>query len=118
MNLKHDDTELKKSALHLIIQIVDYVPNAILTKTILKKITGNITALAFSAGEEIDDKISPFDIYVQVIDGVCQLCIAGAEYRLKLGEGIIIPAHATHNFAAREQFKMLNTVIKSGYENF
>jgi quercetin dioxygenase-like cupin family protein len=35
---------------------------------------------------------------------------------LKLGEGIIIPAHAKHGFNANEQFKMISTVIKSGYE--
>jgi len=33
------------------------------------------------------------------------------------GEGIIIPAHSYHHFNANEQFKMLSTVIKSGYED-
>jgi quercetin dioxygenase-like cupin family protein len=36
---------------------------------------------------------------------------------LKLGQGIIIPAHAKHSFTAKEQFKMITTVIKSGYED-
>jgi quercetin dioxygenase-like cupin family protein len=36
---------------------------------------------------------------------------------MKLGEGIIIPAHARHHFIANEQFKMISTVIKSGYED-
>jgi uncharacterized damage-inducible protein DinB len=32
------------------------------------------------------------------------------------GEGIIIPAHSKHSFTANEQFKMISTIIKSGYE--
>ena len=39
------------------------------------------------------------------------------KYKLRLGEGIIIPAHASHCFNANEQFKMISTVIKSGYDD-
>ena len=31
-------------------------------------------------------------------------------------QGIIIPANAKNSFCAKEQFKMISTVIKSGYE--
>ncbi len=37
---------------------------------------------------------------------------------LKTGEGIIIPAHTSHNVKANERFKMISTSIKSGYEEF
>ena len=30
---------------------------------------------------------------------------------------MVIPAHSTHHFNANEQFKMISTVIKSGYED-
>jgi hypothetical protein len=38
------------------------------------------------------------------------------QYTLDLGEGMIIPSHALHHFHANKQFKMIATVIKSGYE--
>ena len=38
-------------------------------------------------------------------------------YLLRTGDGIVIPAHASHCFNANEQFKMISTVIKSGYED-
>lgn len=33
-------------------------------------------------------------------------------FKLTKGQGIIIPAHASHIFNADEQFKMISTVIK------
>jgi quercetin dioxygenase-like cupin family protein len=110
-------TELEKSKSHIIVEIIEYVPNAVVSKTIIKKITGNVTVSSFDAGEELAEKISPFDTYIQIIDGAAELVINDKKYKLKLGEGIIIPAHAKHNFNANEQFKMISTVIKSGYED-
>ena len=46
------------------------------------------------------------------------LTIKGKIYKLKSGDGIVIPAHAQHNFSAKQQFKMISTVIKNGYEDF
>lgn len=67
-------------------------------------------------GEELSDKISPFDTYVQIIDGSAEVSLNDKTLLLSLGEGIIIPAHAKHRFTANEKFKMITTVIKSGYE--
>lgn len=109
--------ELEKSKVHIIVEIIEYVPNAVLSKTIVKKITGNVTVSSFDAGEELAEKTSPFDNYIQIIDGAAEVTINEKKYKLKPGEGIIIPAHSTHCFNANEQFKMISTVIKSGYEN-
>lgn len=114
---KKNLAELEKSAPHIIVEIVQYVPNAVVSKTIIKKITGNITAMSFDTGEELSEKTTPFDTYVQIIDGSAQVTINGVKHLLKLGAGIIIPAHSLHHFNATEQFKMISTVIKSGYED-
>jgi quercetin dioxygenase-like cupin family protein len=112
-----DIIELEKSKAHIVVEIIEYMPNAVVTKTIIKKSTGNITVSSLDAGEELAEKISPFDTYVQIIDGTAELIIDGKKYLLKLGDGIIIPAHTKHNFNANEQFKMIATIIKSGYED-
>jgi quercetin dioxygenase-like cupin family protein len=91
--------------------------NAVVSKTIIKKTTGNVTVSSFDAGEELAEKTSPFDNYIQIIDGAAELTIEDKEYKLNLGEAIIIPAHAKHHFNANVQFKMISTVIKSGYED-
>jgi quercetin dioxygenase-like cupin family protein len=117
MNENTDTPELEKSKPHIIVEILEYVPNSILIKTIIKKTTGNITVTAVGAGEELAEKTSPFDTFIQIIDGTAQVEIREKKYKLRLGEGIIIPAHAPHCFNADEQFKMISTTIKSGYED-
>jgi quercetin dioxygenase-like cupin family protein len=109
--------ELEKATTHIIVEIIEYIPNAVLSRTIVKKITGNITVSSFAAGEELAEKISPFDNYIQIIDGAADMTIEDKKFTLTRGQGIIIPAHSKHHFNAGEQFKMISTVIKSGYED-
>ena len=110
-------TEIEKSKAHIIVEIIEYIPNAVVSKTIIKKTTGNITVTSFDTGEELAEKTSPFDTYVQIIDGVAEVVINEKDYLLRTGDGIVIPAQAPHCFNANEQFKMISTVIKSGYED-
>lgn len=109
--------EIEKEKTHIIVEIIEYVPHAVVSKTIIRKTTGNITVSSFDAGEELAEKTSPFDNYIQIIDGAAEVGINDKKYKLRLGEGIIIPAHTSHKFNANEQFKMISTIIKSGYED-
>ena len=115
-NGKDNATELEKSISHIIVEIIEYLPNAVVSKTIIKKTTGNVTAMSFAEGEELGLKTIPFDTFVQIIDGNAQIIIAEKIHNLKLGTGIVIPAHSPHCFNANERFKMISTTIKSGYE--
>ncbi len=115
-NLKTGEAELEKSKAHIIVEIIEYVPNAVVTKTIIRKTTGSVTVSSLDAGEELSEKTLPFDTFIQIIDGKAEMKINNNIYHLKLGEGIIIPAHSKHYFNATEQFKMISTIIKSGYE--
>lgn len=108
--------EVEKTKVHIIVEIIEYVPNSVVSKTIIKKSSGNISVTSVDTGEELAEKKSPFDTYIQIIDGAAEVVINGKKYMLKPGEGIVIPAHAPHSFNANEQFKMISTVIKSGYE--
>ena len=119
MNANHqfDNVDLEKSKPHIIVEILEYVPNSILIKTIIKKATGNITVSAVDAGEELAEKTLAFDCFVQIIDGAADVIMKGEKVKLALGEAIIIPAHSSHSIAATQQFKMISTIIKSGYED-
>ncbi len=113
----YDSLEIEKGKQHIIVEIIEYIPNAVMSRTIIKKITGNVTAMSFSEGEELDDKLLPFDNYIQIIDGAADITIGNNAHHLKLGSGIVIPAHTVHRFNANKQFKMISTIIKSGYED-
>lgn len=117
MNKQENEGELEKSRQHIIVEITEYIPNAVVSRTIIKKTTGNITVSSLDAGEELAIKTLPFDSFVQIIDGEAELVMNDKKLTLRLGEGIIIPAHTKHCFNANEQFKMICTIIKSGYEN-
>ena len=117
MTNQADQAEVQKSTPHIIVAIIEYVPNAVVSKTIIKKTTGNVTITSLAAGEELDEKTLAFDNYIQIIDGTAEVSINDKTFTLLLGEGITIPAHAKHCFSAAQQFKMLSTIIKSGYES-
>ena len=108
--------ELEKSKTHILIEIIEYVPNSTVSKTIIRKTTGNISVLAIDTGESLPEKISPFDTFIQIIEGNAQVVIEDSSTILHTGEAIIVPAHTANLIRANERFKMISTVIKSGYE--
>jgi quercetin dioxygenase-like cupin family protein len=110
--------EIEKSKAHIMIEIIEYIPNSIVTKTIIRKTTGNVSVIAIDTGENLPEKISPYDTFVQIIDGKAEIIIDDRSIMLNTGEAIIIPAHTSHNVNANERFKMISTVIKSGYDGF
>jgi len=114
---KHNDlSELEKTKAYVIVEMLSYKQGIIRTRTLVKKTTGKIMLTSMAAGGTTAVNTLPFDMFIQVIDGVVEVIINDKIYLLQLGEGFIIPAHAAHRFQATEPFKMLSTIIKSGYE--
>jgi quercetin dioxygenase-like cupin family protein len=107
---------LEKSKAHIIVEIIEYMANAVVIKTIIKKSTGNISVMSFDSGEGLTEKTSPFDTFAQIIDGEAEIVISKVATILKSGEGIIIPAHSPNYIKPNGRFKMILTIIKSDYE--
>jgi hypothetical protein len=61
--------DIEKSKTHILIEIIEYVPNSVVTKTIIRKTTGNVTVVAIDMGEALTEKISPYDSFIQIIEG-------------------------------------------------
>ena len=111
-----ENKEVEKSVGLIVVEIIEYVPNSVVTKSIIKKSTGNISAMSFDVGEGLTERTSPFDTFVQIIDGKAEIIIDGVSNFLNTGESIVIPAHSHNIVKANERFKMILTIIKSGYE--
>ena len=109
-------TEIEKSKTHILIEIIEYVPNSVVSKTIIRKTTGNISVLAIDTGEGLTEKTSPFDTFLQIIEGTAEVVVDNEPNILQTGQGIIIPAHTSNVVKANGRFKMISTIIKSGYE--
>ncbi|MDT8394594.1 MAG: cupin domain-containing protein [Bacteroidales bacterium] len=110
------DLELEKGKMSIIVEIIEYVPNSVVVKTIIKKTTGKISAVSFDSGETLTDRLSRFDNFLQIIDGKAEIIINGNSIQLETGQSIIIPAHTHNTIKANIRFKMLSTIIKSGYD--
>lgn len=111
-----EQPEVEKSIAFIIVEIIEYIPNSVVIKTIIKKTTGNVSVVSFDSGEMLAERISPYDTFIQVIDGQAEIEIDGKPNLLKTGQSIIIPAHSRNSMKAKVRFKMISTIIKSGYE--
>jgi quercetin dioxygenase-like cupin family protein len=67
--------------------------------------------LLFLKGEEIGKHDSEGDALVQVIEGTGEIVIDDKSYILNAGETIIMPAKKPHSVYAKEDFKMVLTVV-------
>lgn len=101
------------SAVYNLADQVAYAAGAVVSKTISKKNTGNITLFSFDKGQGLSEHTAPFDAFIQILDGQAQITIGGKTYNLKANECIMMPANVTHAVYATEKFKMLLTMIKS-----
>ncbi len=108
--------EVEKSKAYITVEIIEYVQNSVVIKTILKKSTGNISVMSFDSGEGLTEKTTPFDTFVQIIEGKAEIVVNGKSHVLETGQSIVIPAHAPNLVKPNGRFKMILTIIKSGYE--
>jgi len=58
----------------------DYAEGAIVSKTVLKKQTGNISLFSFGKGEALSEHTAPFDALIQVVDGRGEIIIGGKSF--------------------------------------
>lgn len=108
--------ELEKSQAFIVIKIIEYVPDSGVSKTIIRKTMGNVSAVSFGSGEKVVEKTSSTDTLIQVIDGDAEFIINGESNNLKAGQSMVIPAHSDTKVNADFSFKMISTVIKNGHK--
>ncbi len=107
-----NNNEFQKSKIVNFADEVNYQQGSIVSKTIIKKSTGNVSLFAFSQGEALSEHTASFDALIQVLEGEAQIIINSKAYDLISGESIIMPANIPHAVKAIEDFKMLLTMIK------
>ena len=92
---------------------IEYQPDAVVSKTLIKKETGTVTVFAFDQGQGLSEHTAPFDAMVTVLDGQAEISIDGKASSVKNGEMVIMPANKPHALKALEKFKMMLVMIKS-----
>lgn len=92
--------------------LVEYSPDSIVSRTLAEKDGGTLTAFAFDEGQSLSEHTTPYDAFVQVLDGTALLIIGGEEVEVSAGEMALMPADVPHAVRAPERFKMLLTMIR------
>jgi quercetin dioxygenase-like cupin family protein len=92
--------------------LVQYQPGAVVSRTIVKKPSGTVTAFAFDLGEGLSEHMAAFDALVLMIEGACEVSISGVAHRLSAGQLLKLPASRPHALMALTRFKMLLVMVK------
>ncbi|MDD4109824.1 MAG: hypothetical protein PHH93_14000 [Prolixibacteraceae bacterium] len=108
---------IEKSKIYSLVEIIDYVSSSVVSKTIFRKITGKINIMAIDANIALEEKILPFDMFIQIIEEEARIVTDDKSEIIQTGQCIIVPAHTAHIIKAEEKVKLISTVIKSGYED-
>lgn len=108
---------LERATVYAAVDIVEYVTGKLEVTRIMSKTTGSVMLVAADAGVNTGNKVSPFDTLVHILEGSADVEIDGRSFHLVSGQCMIIPAHLGSDIVSEEKFKMLSTVIKSGYES-
>ncbi len=111
-----DTTLIAKSKPLNLADVINYIPNSVVSQTFIKKPTGDINIMSFDKGEGLAKTVSAFDFFVLVIDGSAEIIIDGISNTLNAGQVIIAPAHVSREIKSIERFTILSVVVKSGYE--
>ncbi|MBN1444504.1 MAG: cupin domain-containing protein [Candidatus Omnitrophica bacterium] len=89
-----------------------YRKNSVVSKEIVKSVSGNVTLFAFDKGEGLSEHTSPCDALVYIVEGRAEITISGKSRHLQEGEMIIMPKNKPHALSAAEAFKMMLVMIK------
>ncbi len=106
------ESTLKNETAHNIISEIDYQSASIVSKQIIKNPNGNVTLFAFAEGESLAEHTSPFDALVLILEGTMEITLGGTPINVTSGERLLMPANISHGLIAKENTKMLLTMIK------
>lgn len=110
--MSKEDRQLEGGVAHALPRFVDVQTAAVVSRVIYKAPSGQMTVFAFDAGQELSEHTSPFDAFVQVLEGRVELRIGGKPVTAGPGELVLMPGGVPHALRALEPFKMLLTMYR------
>jgi quercetin dioxygenase-like cupin family protein len=116
-SLEHNDKpdkkceELKGKVFRLA-DLVEYAEGTAANRMVINRKSGSVTIFSFDENEGLSEHTAPFDALVTILDGECEVWVAGKIYPMRTGETIIFPAGIPHALSAISKFKMCLVMIK------
>jgi quercetin dioxygenase-like cupin family protein len=92
--------------------LVNYQDGTVASRMVINRKAGSITLFSFDEDEGLSEHTAPYDAVVTILDGECEVWVAGKTFQMKEGETIIFPANAPHALSAITRFKMMLIMIR------
>ncbi len=108
---------MEKAKSQLIVEIIEYVPDELVHKTVINKHSGTINAMSFDSALGLDIQVSAYNNFVQVVEGEVEVSIVGNITKLRSGQGIMIPADNPYFFNSDARFKLILTIVGNHADN-
>lgn len=116
MSSKEEELKEQSELISKVIKLKDlvhYQQGAVVSRTLLDRRTGTVTAFAFARGQALSEHISPFDAILQILEGKVEVTIGGEPIFVEEGEMVILPANIPHAVKAPVDLKMLLIMLRS-----
>lgn len=92
--------------------LVSYQDGTVSSRMLINKKAGSVTIFSFDETEGLSEHTAPYDALVTILDGNCEVWVAGETFQLKEGESIIFPANKPHALSAITRFKMALIMVR------
>jgi quercetin dioxygenase-like cupin family protein len=94
-------------------ELVEYQDDSVVSRTVIDRNEGTITAFSFDKGQGLSEHTTPYDAVIEILEGKVLVIISGVGYEMDEGEMIIMPANEPHSIRASDRSKMLLTMVRS-----
>ncbi|MBI5879563.1 MAG: cupin domain-containing protein [Chloroflexi bacterium] len=100
------------SGVHALKDLIQTQSGSVVSRTLVKKPTGTVTAFAFAEGEGLSEHTAPFEALVIGVEGEAEVRIDGQPHTVRAGDLLVLPANHPHAVKAAAPFKMLLVMIR------
>lgn len=92
--------------------LVDYADGTVASRMVISRKCGSVTIFSFDENEGLSEHTAPFDALVTILEGECEVWVAGNTFPMRTGDTIIFPSGVPHALSAMSKFKMSLVMIK------
>ena len=113
MSIKKQEPNMPAAIPTELAAMIDYQEGSVVSRTLQQDEIGTLTVFSFDQGQGLSEHTSPFNAYVQILDGQAEITIGGKSVTVQAGQLILMPGGVPHQLDAVQRFKMLLTLFRT-----
>lgn len=92
--------------------LVEYHKGSPVSRSLITTKKGTVTVYAVKKGQSLSEHTSRSHAAVMILEGRAEVAISGKTYKLRKGDGMVLPAGEAHSVQAVKKFKMLLSMVR------